>query len=216
MLFSSAKGRTVSVLILVCAAFSVSAATAGKADEAKATYLKLVLQAETGDTSVDFQALRKAAFEGSVAGNFDVQARELVAMKALQMKQWSAALTEAKEVIQHDFSSMDAHFVAFIASRELGKDEDAKKQDTLVRGLVGSILRSGDGKSAKTAWTVYRVHEEYFVLRVLGLTPGSQGYSKSDGHSFDHLTSHDPQTGKDRELWFNVDADSEELDSAFK
>jgi len=54
-------------------------------------------------------------------------------------------------------------------------------------GRVTEILNSGDGKTAKTAYEVYSIDEEYQLLEHLKLNPKMQMLSIIDGQYFDIL-----------------------------
>jgi hypothetical protein len=73
---------------------------------------------------------------------------------------------------------IDAHFVTAIALTELGKPHEAEKHIQWYRGLIDSVLASGDGKSAETAFTVISVEEEYAILRAVKLHRKSQALSQ--------------------------------------
>ena len=52
---------------------------------------------------------------------------------------------------------------------------------------VTEIINSGDGKTAKTAYEVYNIDEEYQLLNHLKLNPKMQMLSIIDGQYFDIL-----------------------------
>jgi len=52
---------------------------------------------------------------------------------------------------------------------------------------IATILNSGDGKSAKTAYEVYSIEEEYKLLEHLKLKPKMQMLSIIDGKYYDIL-----------------------------
>ena len=73
---------------------------------------------------------------------------------------------------------IDAQFVTAIALSELGRTQEAEEHVLWYRGLVESVLASGDGKSPQTAFTVISVDEEYAILRALKLRMKSQALTK--------------------------------------
>jgi hypothetical protein len=74
---------------------------------------------------------------------------------------------------------IDARVAAAVASQKLGRPEDADLHKRWYNGLVDSVLASGDGKTAQTAFEVISVEEEYAVLRAMGLE--SRGQMLVDG-----------------------------------
>jgi hypothetical protein len=71
-------------------------------------------------------------------------------------------------------------------------------------GRVERILKSGDGKTAETAYQVKSVAEEYQVIRALGLAPQEQALILKDDKAYDLMTVVDPKTGNKVELWFDI------------
>jgi hypothetical protein len=74
---------------------------------------------------------------------------------------------------------------------------------TNISGHIAKIIARTDGKSQETAYKVDSVHEEYEVLKALGLTPKSQALVIKK-KPYDLLTAVDPATGSERELWFDI------------
>jgi hypothetical protein len=63
---------------------------------------------------------------------------------------------------------------------------------------IVDILDSGDGKTAKTAYQVYNVEEEYQLLEYLKLNPKMQMLSIIDGQYYDII-----QVGE-RQIYFQL------------
>jgi hypothetical protein len=124
---------------------------------------------------------------------------------ALGRKDYAEALKDAEIVLASEYVNMDAHFVAYAANKELGAEDKAEFHLAVFRGLVNSILHSGDGKSVETAWVVIKTHEEYVVFRVLGYRPGGQSLMTKDGHAYDVMTVKSVDDGTEATFYFNVD-----------
>jgi hypothetical protein len=72
-------------------------------------------------------------------------------------------------------------------------------------GRIDKVLKKGDGRSQQTAYKVKSVREEYEILRVFGLKPGSQSLvTGSDKKPYDIIEVTDPNTGQKLELWFDI------------
>src|SRR5262245_24672571 len=69
---------------------------------------------------------------------------------------------------------IDAHLINATALKELGRVAESQHHVRWFRGLVDSILASGDGRTPQTAFVVISVLEEYSLLRALRLRPTSQ------------------------------------------
>src|SRR5262249_6041170 len=66
---------------------------------------------------------------------------------------------------------IDAHLIRAVALKQLGRVAESDHHIQWVRGLVDSILTSGDGRTPQTAFVVISVAEEYSILRVLKVRP---------------------------------------------
>ena len=62
---------------------------------------------------------------------------------------------------------------------------------------------------------VLGTHEEYIILEVLGLAPGSQSLLHQGKHSYDKLEPVDPRTHEKVTLYFNIDAPMDRLNKLF-
>jgi len=97
-----------------------------------------------------------------------------------QQGQWEDILVSTTSWLSACPVDIDAHCVTAMALSKLGREVDAQHHMRWCRGLVQSVLDSGDGRSADTAFVVVSVFEEYAVLRVLGLRFKRQALMKGD------------------------------------
>jgi hypothetical protein len=179
-----------------------SVATQTKSSESH--YAELVAQVKSGDQSVDFRQLREAYAE--LPKHPDTSKQKDAMQAALREKRFADAVKHADAVLAANFVDMDAHYVAFVAHRELKEYERADFHRTAFQNLFHSITDSGDGKTPETAFHVIDVHEEYVWLKVKGVgLPKSQSYIHKDGHAYDLLVFDDPETKKEQSVYFNVD-----------
>jgi len=93
--------------------------------------------------------------------------------EALNKKDFPGALKYSEAVLESNYVNIDAHYMDFMANREMGAMTRRSSTERL-SGLINSIRNSGDGKSPETAWVVINVHEGYVLLRVLGLRPSGR------------------------------------------
>ena len=107
-------------------------------------------------------------------------------------------------MLENEYVNLDAHFVAYIANREMGDSVKAEFLKAVFRGLIDSIRNSGDGKSPEKAWVIISVHEEYVMLRVMGLRPSGQSLVMDKGHAYDVMKAKD-EDGKEETFYFNTD-----------
>lgn len=179
----------------------------GASNAATKTYEELAARAKKGDKTVDFRELRIAYSDSSDYDNApDTESQKKAMWAALNSKDFAEAVKNADAVLDGDFVDLDAQFVDYIAYKELNDTDLAALHEFIFRGLLQSITDSGDGKTPETALQVIEVHEEYVVLRTLGLgLPLRQSSIKKGGHSYDALTFQNPQTKQEATLYFNVD-----------
>jgi hypothetical protein len=174
--------------------------------KAPSEYASLLARAKNADVTVDFKQLRLSYMDSPErhrAKDTDKQKRDM--FKSLNGKDYKKAVADAEVVLTEEYVDMDAHFVEYISYMELHEDEKSNFHHSIFRGLLKSIIDSGDGKSAKTAYVVISTHEEYVLLQVLGLKPGQQSLHHEDGHNYDVLQAADPKSNATVTLYFNVD-----------
>lgn len=176
---------------------------------ARAKYDELAAKVNSGDLNIDWQALRLNARVGEVYGDYDPYDAAKRAQAAFERADYEGALKIARETEQHNIADIDAHAAAYGSLRLLGKQREADKELSIFQALLQSILKSGDGKSAKTAWFAVGIREEYAVMEIgLQVQFKQQRSLKQDGHYYDMVLVTD-QSGKKKVLWFNTDTDIE-------
>lgn len=123
-------------------------------------------------TSVDFARLR-AEFGGrSDFSDMCERDRPLHRLADLVHQQhWTDVLAASAPWLQQCPIDIDAHLIRAIALKELGRVAESDHHAEWFRGLVDSILTSGDGRTPQTAFVVISVAEEYSILRVLRVKP---------------------------------------------
>jgi len=175
--------------------------------DSTADYKSLVERARNGDQTVDFRRLRLAYADSEAYDNApDTDPQKKAMGKALKEKDFHAAIKNADKVLESDYADMEAHYVESVAYRELNRTDLSDIHNFIYRALLKSITASGDGKSLETAFQVIQVHEEYVLLRSMGVgLPKQQSLVESKGHSYDKMVFNDPDNGQETVLYFNVD-----------
>jgi hypothetical protein len=204
------------VLLIALLCCGLSAYALDDPNVAHAKYDELAARVRSGDPTVDWQALRLAAEVGVVEGSYDLRDANQRGTKAFNDGDFAESLKIANEMLEHNIASGDGHFLAMISLKHLGRQADSDKEHAMLDAFFQSIMKSGDGKSAKTAWFTVNVHEEYLVIRLLvGLNLRSQALSHLDGHDYDVMTVAD-DSGKESTLWFNTDTDMQKMTDEIK
>ena len=190
------------VLLLALLVAALPALSAAPSTE----YATLLAALKAGNTAIDFARLRLSYMDSpEYKAAQDTSAAEKGMIESLNKQDFPAALQQAETVLKSDYVNIDAHFVAFVAHRELGESEKAAFHQAVFRGLIDSIRNSGDGLSPAKAWVVINVHEEYVMLRALGYMPGEQSLLHQDGHSYDRMKVKSAKDGSEQTFYFNVD-----------
>ena len=185
--------------------------------DTKPTYASLLEKVLKSDPTADFAALRLAYFDNPPADRAEADSKISQSMfAALNDKKYDKVIENAQQILNGSYVDIDAH-IALAAAYQAKKNADKEKFHAWVAdGLIKSILTSGDGKSLATAWTVISTHEEYVILRVFGLMPGTQSLISDKGHHYDRLDATDPQTKKQFTLYFNIDRPYGKLEKLLK
>ena len=133
----------------------------------------------------------------------------------MKRKSFAAAVEEAERGLRGDKYNIDLLIAKAAALRALDKTAQADEVRQQWTALMDSILLSGDGKDFATAFRVISVDEEYSVLRVMQIERVNQALVEHDGSQFDVLSAKDPKTGKDFQLYFNIDLPMQWLNAKF-
>jgi hypothetical protein len=199
--------------VLVVSGYAQDTGATAKDDVFKTLLTKL----KGGDTKIDFKALRMASLDSKSddAGQPDEEQYKK-AVEAYTSKKYKAAISAGEKSLDKGYLGIDAHLLVAVAHREAGNNEKFDFHKAVYLGLVNSIISGADGKSAKTAYVVIDVAEEYALLRALGLDRGSQALRADGGHKYDVLTVTDPKTNQTQQLWFNIDAVWKGYEKLFK
>ena len=86
-------------------------------------------------------------------------------------KDWDTILATSEPWLQRCPVDIDAHLMRAVALKELKRLPESEQHFNWFRGLVDSVLTSGDGRTPQTAFAVISVAEEYSILRVLRVKP---------------------------------------------
>jgi len=205
------------VFSLAIAAVSQPPQAAATPEKPAAVYADLVKKVAAGDTSVDFKAMRMAYTETDDYSSYGMDSATRSKMfQLLDQKKYKEALDVAADELKTNYVEMNAHIVSSIAYRGLGETAKADFHKAVYLGLVNSVVVGVTGDSAKSAYTVISVPEEYVIVSALGLRRSGQALQNENGHKYDVLTVMDPETNKTRSLYFNIDIVWKGYDKLFK
>jgi hypothetical protein len=168
-------------------------------------YQILLARLRQGDMTVDFLELRRAYADSPQYTDGSDPEESKAMLNAFNKGDFNQAIEHSKKVLEKYYLDIEAHQIAFLAYREMHIQEEAEFHQRIAHGLIQAILQTGDGKSPETAWEVIATQEEYVILHVMELRPGSQSLLHASDHSYDKLEAIDPKTQQKVTLYFNID-----------
>ena len=169
-------------------------------------YEDLVAKLKSGDTKIDFTALRMSYSESKDASAYgaDHESRRVMNL-AVMDGQCAEAIKLADEILGKFYLSPDAHAAKSKCYSELKDATKAAFHKSIYLGLINSILAKGDGNTYDTAYRVITIEEEYAVMKALGYSVWAQEYERRGDHLCDVLRATDDKTKNAVKLYFNVD-----------
>ena len=154
-------------------------------------YLKIRLQyAESTDYNpyaFELHEIRRKSNELLSKGDFEGAIQEVVKGLAIDRLNINFLMTQA---------------AAYRAKGDLQKADETRQTWT---SLIDSIIMHGDGKSFETAFQVISLDEEFAVVSIFKLEMVKQRLVRHNGSEFDVLTVRSRESGKEFQLFFNVD-----------
>jgi hypothetical protein len=168
----------------------------------------LVAQAESGDPATDYAALRNAYAVSDGYDGYSLAIHEMynVLWPAFQAKDCAKVIATSDQILKIDYTPVAVHFIRSDCFKQMGDQARADHEEAIGRGLARSLLGSGDGKSAATAYVVVTMAEERFVLSFLELNEERQSLVTGGGHNYDLIEGKNQKTGEKASAYFNVDA----------
>jgi hypothetical protein len=158
-------------------------------------------------TPADFLALRDAYAAGA---GYDPYGAKIAGLRAALHDAYAkddceAVLARAKDVFAIDFIQLEAHLMVADCYAAAGDAAAEDREQAIIKGLMRSILMSGDGASPETAYDVVTIDEEYFVLALVGDDIVSQSLVEQSRHSYDRFDVVEGKTGKPKAVFFRID-----------
>jgi hypothetical protein len=205
------KSLTVAWALGICL-FTAARLPAGD-EAAKPTppseYQKLVAQvkglSEKELAKFDFGKLRKAFFETGEPDLLRFYELRASMYKAAGERRDQEVANAAARVLDVDYTDARVHLYKAVAHKNLGQQKQYLFHRAVSDGLFDSILKTGDGKSFRTAWHVYQVKEEYNLLDCDFDVSDflSQTLINHEGRMYDVLKAQTKE-GQTREFYFDV------------
>lgn len=136
-------------------------------------YSKLVRQLETGQTNINYREFRNSFLESEQLKVVWREKQDLDRLRKtmhelMKKSKYAEIVDVAKKMLSIDYTDMEAHKILQQTYKIMGDTPNQKKYYDIEFGLLNSIVKSGDGKTCRTAWPVIQIKEEHFILSVLG------------------------------------------------
>jgi len=214
--------RLVSVLLCGCAsacgsspapAASAASANAQAAPTARPAYAEAdaayyraragALATEAADeiAGTDFWRFRRGRLYVPDASNMQELEERLA--DAARSESAAGVIDASAALLASDQADINAHTLRSNALRKTDHVTEADFHRAVAQGLIDSIVHAGDGQSAQSAWTVYRVKEEYEVLKAKHARFISQSRINVGSRSFDLLDA-ERDDGEKLHVYFDI------------
>jgi hypothetical protein len=197
--------KKIRITFFIGMVFALATICDGAAQE-QSDYQELLNKAKAADKSLNFKALRVAYTHTPDYNPYGRDEHWKSMETAYLAREYDKVIPLAEKVLEKNYVDIDGHFFLFNSYQKLNNKEKADFHNFMARGLISSILKSGDGKTPETAFLVINLKEEYIALAIMGLKGTKQSLIKINDHHYDKVEAKDPDTGQTSVLYFNVDA----------
>jgi hypothetical protein len=201
------RGNAVKRLTLALLAMVLlqPAAQADDGQDAEAKYQAMLAAAKANPDATDWQALRFAYADRPSFSLFAADNGRKAMRAAREAHDWQAVLDAANKAIDAVYVDGEAHLQAFLALGQLGKLDDAVREQKIATAIFKSMMPNGDGKSREHAFVVISVAEEYELIAAQRRRRvGSQALLHDRDHSYDMIEVAGTD-GEKFELYFQID-----------
>ena len=211
------RNRTVPVIIISIIIFMGWTSSMPMAQNISSP-CKISQQITSANAETDYLALRMSYAKSQSYNPYDTQIKELrdKVWENVSTKHFRQALRIADEILEKDPLDIQTHALCDYIYNSLGDKKKALHHQIIARGLINSIITSGDGESCKTAYKVISVAEEYALLFIMNLEGGSQWTLETNGSYFDRMVAVNPNTKEEHMIYFNIDIPRNWLNKVLK
>lgn len=178
-------------------------------------YKTLVAKVKSGDTKIDFKALRIAYTQTSQYNPYGKDENIPLMFESLQTKAFAKAVEYAQSVLEKNYTDIDAHYVLLTAYGEMGNTERSEFHRNIAMGLIDSIA-TDNGSSPESALHVINVREEYIMLDIAGLELQKQTLQQFNDRNYDVFDVINRESGQTFTLYFDVTIPFEWLNKSLK
>jgi hypothetical protein len=167
---------------------SQTAAQAADRKRHQDLYADLVIRAKRGD-KIDYNQLRAEAVYAEGWDFYESRSASVLQQADVEAKgkDCAGALDKLEQAIKMDFTDGAAHDLRADCLRQTGDRAQAQTEAAIAKGLIHSLMDSGDGRAEKTAYVVSSQREEMDVLanRNIRLKTRQTELRGADGRYYD-------------------------------
>lgn len=175
------------------------------ASQHQAAFETLLLEAFADPVRADYDTLRARYV---LSERYQPWYRDQEGLEELRMRmamgEWEGSLVLAGELVEGDPLFIDLRFMLSRIFDHAGQDYEASLQRTFGNGLLRSVLRSGDGRSAKTAIRVIDPRELKLALESMNLKACHSQLRKIGDRWLEAISC--LGSGGERLMFFDVDS----------
>jgi hypothetical protein len=119
-------------------------------------------------------------------------------------KDCKTALEKFKAAIALNFTLSDAHALSADCLEQAGDKTGEQREEAIAQGLFNSIISSGDGQSAATAFHIVTMNEERTILAISGVNGTGKSTVTTDQGPVEKIDITDQATGAKGAVFFNT------------
>lgn len=173
-------------------------------------YNELMARFMKGDTLLEINELKYIFYGTSYSSKYRYKELSREAAQLIKEEKYEEALKMCREELKVSPTSLDILFREWICLKELELNADTC--EIQISQLFYLILSTGDGKTAKTAFKVMEVPDEYIIIyNVFGANVKAQALVGN----CDVMTLYDDDPDKTWDVYFDITLHLEKLSKLF-
>ena len=195
-----------SLFLIGCTNDSTQIKSEIKVPKKAETYDQILKWVKAQEKDVDFTEFRMAYAKSDLYNPYEQNLKLKKEIgETIKKKEYKKAIKLSNEILEKNYVDIEAHMFCLVAYKELDNKSKYEYHGYVLDGLIGSIIKSGNGDSPETAFVVICVREEYIILDILGYKVLKQSLIEKKGHKYDAMGVEEIKTKKKTTIYFNVD-----------
>ncbi len=165
----------------------------------------LLLDSIRTQSSADYLTLRMAYTKTGEYFRYTARIDDMHSRlsSAIYRDDFDDAILISDSILAFAFVDITAHMYNAYTYDRLGEPDRSQYHEAMYNGLLESILATGDGNSAETAYIIISRQEELAFLRWYNLHIIEQSEARIDGFVFDRLKTMDMKADEEYDIYFN-------------